>query len=103
MNKNTTQIPFSKTNPRQIIVIGAIVFILLVGLGFAIVHECGSVQGMGWAVQECSCAGYEWLLYDRTEADGPLRSLCLGFVQSKTCFQYIDGPRVGCDTMKNLP
>ncbi len=73
--------------------------LLAVGISFIFVHECDSIAGMGQSVVACECAGTEWLLYDRTEADGPRRSLCLGFVTQQECFEFIDGPRVDCDAL----
>ncbi len=70
--------------------------VLLTALGFALVNDCSSIGGMGWSVVKCECSGFQWVLYDRTEADGPMRSLCIGIVQSRSCFEYVDGPRVEC-------
>ena len=78
----------------------AVAAFLLTLLGFAFIHECDSIGGMGWSVKTCECSGYEWLLYDRTEADGPKRSLCLGIVQARQCFEYVDGPRIDCQALE---
>jgi hypothetical protein len=80
------------------LLVAAILIALL--LGFLFVHDCSSVGGMGWSVVVCDCAGYEWLLYDRTEADGPKRSLCFGRLEDRQCFQYVDGPRIDCSELE---
>ncbi len=73
------------------------VIVVLTALGIVLVNDCSSIGGMGWSVVKCECSGFQWVLYDRTEADGPMRSICIGLVQSRTCFQYVDGPRVECN------
>lgn len=70
--------------------------LLLTALAIALVNECSSIGGMGWSVVRCECSGIEWTLYDQTEGDGPMRSLCLGRVRSRTCYQYVDGPLIAC-------
>ncbi len=61
-----------------------------------LVNECHFIGGMGSSERTCNCLGAEVLLYDRTEADGPRKTVCLGIVRSVDCFQYRDGPRVLC-------
>lgn len=70
--------------------------ILLVGLGVAAIHVCADGGGMAAAYRSCECRGLEWQLYDRTAADGPRRTLCIGWVRSRTCYQFRDGPIVAC-------
>jgi hypothetical protein len=57
---------------------------------------CADGGGMAARYRACSCLGYEWLLYDQTAADGPRRSLCLGLVGRRTCYQFQGGPEVPC-------
>ncbi len=44
------------------------------------------------------CRGFEWLVFDRTAADGPRRTVCLGFVAERTCYRHREGPVVPCTT-----
>ena len=60
------------------------------------VHLCADGGAMAGAYRTCDCRGWEWALYDRTEADGPRRTLCLGFIRSRTCYQSRGGPVVPC-------
>ena len=73
------------------------VVLLLAALGILLVNECDHGGGMGAAYQSCDCLGLEWELYDRTAADGPRKTLCIGIVRSRACYAYIGGPRVACD------
>ncbi len=59
-------------------------------------HECASGGAMGGWYKECDCRGVERLDFDRTEADGPLRSVCLGRVDSRRCYAFRGGPEVDC-------
>jgi hypothetical protein len=72
-----------------------IVFLILV-IALATVRICGDGGAMAAAYQSCECGGWEWTLYDRAAADGPRRSLCVGFVRSWTCYQSRGGPIVAC-------
>jgi hypothetical protein len=47
---------------------------------------------MGSAYQ-CECMGVEWQAYDRTAADGPRRTLCLGILKTVVTIRA----RGGCD------
>jgi len=51
---------------------------------------------MAAAYQTCRCRGIEWELYDRTAADGPRKTLCLGVVVSRHCYQFMEGPAIPC-------
>jgi len=66
-------------------------------LALLLIRTCASGGGMGAAYRTCECRGYEWVLYDRTPADGARKTLCIGIVQSVTCFQSMGGPHVPCD------
>ena len=51
---------------------------------------------MASAYRTCECRGLELQLYDRAAADGPRRTLCIGYLQSRTCYQFRTGPTVPC-------
>ena len=70
--------------------------LLISGLGLATIRICADGGAMAGAYRTCECRGLEWQLYDRTEADGPRRTLCLGWVRSWTCFTFRIGPVVAC-------
>ena len=59
-------------------------------------RECASGGAMASRYQTCTCRGIEWLLSDQTAADGPRRTICLGWITSRSCFQYRDGPEIAC-------
>jgi hypothetical protein len=73
-----------------------VVAVLCLALGFAMIHLCADGGAMAGTYQTCECRGWEWELYDRTAADGPRRTLCLGLVRSRTCYQSRGGPSVAC-------
>ncbi len=66
------------------------------GLGLLLVRVCADGGAMGSAYQTCQCRGFEWEVYDRTPADGPRRTVCVGVLQSRTCHQFQEGPVVSC-------
>jgi len=70
----------------------------IVGIALVLlfIRTCSSGGAMGAAYRTCECRGYEWEFYDRTPADGPRRTLCIGIVQSVTCLQSMGGPEVPC-------
>lgn len=68
----------------------------LVSGGFVFVRVCADGGAMASAYRTCECRGLEWQLYDRTAADGPRRTLCIGYLQSRTCHQFRTGPIVPC-------
>jgi hypothetical protein len=61
-----------------------------------LIRTCADGGAMGSAYRTCDCQGYEWQLYDRTPADGPRKTLCIGIVQSVTCLQTMGGPEIPC-------
>ena len=73
-----------------------IVALLTFGLGLATIRVCADGGAMAAAYRTCECRGLEWQLYDRTAADGPRRTLCLGWVRSWTCHAFRTGPLVAC-------
>ncbi len=88
---------------RNLIRLGFILLalaLLAVLFGFIFVHNCDSTGVMGQSVVACDCTGYEWLLYDRTEADGPKRSLCLGLVHERQCFEFTGGRQLDCRELR---
>jgi hypothetical protein len=76
-----------------------IVAFVALGLGLATIRVCVDGGAMAAAYRTCECRGWEWTLYDRTAADGPRRTLCLGWVQSRTCYQFRSGPPVPCSVL----
>jgi hypothetical protein len=68
----------------------------LLVLAAATVRICADGGAMAALYQSCDCRGFEWQLYDRTAADGPRRTLCVGLVASKTCYRFRDGPILEC-------
>lgn len=60
------------------LVAAAFVLPLVVLLGFLFLHVCADGGAMASAYRTCHCRGTEWELYDRTPADGPRRTVCLG-------------------------
>jgi hypothetical protein len=73
-----------------------ILIALLLAGGFAFISVCADGGAMASAYRTCECRGLEWQLYDRTAADGPRRTLCIGYLQSHTCHQFRTGPIVAC-------
>ena len=66
-------------------------------LGSLHINDCSFGGGMGAPVTTCDCAGYEWLLYDRTPSDGPRKTVCIGIIRATECYQYIGGPPQECN------
>ncbi len=75
-----------------------LVVCVVAGLALALIHVCADGGAMAAAYRTCDCRGIEWQLYDRTAADGPRRTLCFGWVQARTCYQFRGGPTVSCGT-----
>ncbi len=73
-----------------------VALLLLIILGLVFINDCSYIGGMGSSAETCECSGFERVLYDQTEGDGPMRSICIGRVADRTCFQYLDGPEVPC-------
>ena len=69
---------------------------VLLGLGLGLVRVCADGGAMGGAYRTCECRGREWQVFDRTAADGPRRTVCLGLVRSRRCYQSRAGPEVTC-------
>ena len=63
----------------------------------ALVNRCADGGAMGAMYRACECRGIEWVRYDRTAADGPRRTLCLGVITSTACSRSRAGERVPCD------
>lgn len=75
---------------------GVAAVVLLLGVGVVVVNECESGGAMAGRHQTCNCKGVEWLVSDQTAADGPRRSVCIGWVASHTCFQNRGGGQIPC-------
>ena len=82
-------------SPKTLEII-VVITVVVAGLGLLFVHSCAYGSGMGAAYRTCQCRGYEWELYDRTPADGPRKTLCIGMVESTTCHQFMGGPEIPC-------
>jgi hypothetical protein len=65
-----------------------------------LLQECASGGAMGGWSRNCSCHGVEWVVSDRAAADGPRRTVCFGWVSSRSCFQYRDGPEIPCSSVR---
>jgi hypothetical protein len=63
---------------------------------YFLVSECAFGGNMGARYMTCECWGVEWELYDGRPADGPHKSVCIGLVRSRTCYQMTGGPVVEC-------
>ena len=61
-----------------------------------LVSECAYGGGMGALYKTCECRGVERELYDARPADGPHKTVCVGIVQSRTCYRMTGGPIVEC-------
>ena len=61
-----------------------------------LVSACAAGGGMGASERTCRCAGIEWQLHDARPADGPHRTVCLGIVRGRTCYQTTGGPAMDC-------
>jgi len=51
-------------------------------------------SGRGDSYTDCDCLGYEWELIDPAR-----RTVCIGIVRSITCYQFIGGPVVDCESL----
>ena len=80
---------------RRLLVVSLAV-LFLAALGALSTRVCADGGAMGSAYRVCECRGIEWQLYDRTAADGPRRTLCVGIRRSQTCYQSRGGPIVPC-------
>lgn len=80
----------------RLLLVALLVGLLLLTLGLAFIRVCADGGAMASAYRTCDCRGLEWEVYDRTPADGPRRTLCLGVLRSATCYQSMSGPEVPC-------
>ncbi len=62
-------------------------------------HECVTGGAMGGRYRECTCRGIERLYYDNTAADGPIRTVCFGWVTARTCYRDRSGFEIPCDAV----
>lgn len=63
---------------------------------YLLVSVCAVGGNMGARYRTCECRGLEWELYDRRPADGPRKTVCIGLVRGRTCYQMTGGPVVEC-------
>jgi len=74
-----------------------VLVVAAIALGaFLLIDECASGGAMAGEYKDCECMGYELLLYDQTEADGPRKTICVGLVTEMTCYGFRDGPEKPC-------
>ena len=78
-------------------VVVAVVAVIAMALVFG--RECAYGGGMAGWYRSCECNGLESLDYDRTAADGPRRTVCLGVVTKRKCHRYPGGPEVACELL----
>jgi len=71
-------------------------WILVAVAAYFSIHDCAVGGAMGGRYRDCRCRGFEWLVFDRTAADGPRRTVCLGFVAERTCYRHREGPVMPC-------
>ena len=63
-------------------------------------HECASGGAMGGWYRDCACRGIERVDFDHTAADGPLRTVCFGWVTVRTCYRNRGGLEMACEDIK---
>ena len=63
-------------------------------------HECATGGAMGGWYRDCTCRGLEQLDYDNTAADGPIRTVCLGWVTARSCYRDRGGSEVPCEELE---
>ena len=77
---------------------------LIVGVGGVawalLYHECASGGAMAGWYRICACRGMERVDFDATAADGPRRTICLGWVTARTCYRSRGGPEIPCEELK---
>ena len=79
---------------RVRILVGAA--LVMAAAALLLVRTCAAGGAMAGAYQTCECRGIEWELYDQTAADGSRKTLCIGWVASRQCYQFMDGPVIPC-------
>jgi hypothetical protein len=85
--------PLPTRTSGEPIFVGAL---LVAGIALTMIRVCADGGAMAGAYRTCECRGFEWQVYDQTAADGPRRTVCLGWIRSWTCYQFRTGPRVAC-------
>ena len=63
-------------------------------------HECASGGAMGGRYRDCVCRGIEHVDFDNTDADGPLRTVCIGWVTARTCYRDRGGREMPCERIE---
>src|SRR5262245_52873993 len=74
----------------------SVLALLMVATYWLLYHECADGGAMASTYRTCTCMGVERVVLDQTAADGPHRSVCLGWVTSRTCYQHREGPQIEC-------
>jgi hypothetical protein len=83
----------------KLIWLGASLVVLVIAARLLLYRECASGGAMASAYRTCSCRGVERIVLDQTAADGPRRTMCLGWVTARKCFQFRGGPEVACSAL----
>jgi len=81
--------------PRRRIVLLAIALVVPL-----LSQPCASGGAMAGPYQTCTCRGVERVVADQTAADGPRRTICLGWITARACFEHRDGPPIACTTSR---
>jgi hypothetical protein len=84
---------------RAPIVLAALAVSVLAAAYMLLYHECADGGAMASVYRTCTCNGIERVLLDQTAADGPRRSVCLGWVTSRSCYRYREGPEIECGAL----
>lgn len=63
-------------------------------------HECASGGAMGGWYRDCACLGIERIDFDNTPADGPLRTVCFGWVTARICYRDRGGLEIPCQEIE---
>jgi len=72
-----------------------------VAIAWILFHdECASGGAMGGSYRDCTCRRIEWIDFDNTAADGPLRTVCFGWVTARTCYRDRGGLEIPCQEIE---
>ncbi len=82
---------------KKIVIALLLILVVVLTAGLLLVNECAYGGGMAAGYKSCDCSGMEWELYDRTAADGPRKTICIGIIRSTSCFMSMGGSSIACD------
>lgn len=54
----------------------------------------------GWYL-DCTCHGIERIDFDKSAADGPIRTVCFGWVTERTCYRDRGGLEIPCEKINS--